>query len=168
MSRSYARPQILTHKMRTRAIHEQNINGDPKSHEVYALSQSEPTTRFFLWACRARRPRRLLQCECLAALALLTLPLPCLRSDDTAAEVPSRRAELSTLLDDRRLQRRPATGPRRLSRRRRLLARRRRRRQRWHCWRQRPQWRFAQPHARRRRSGGKRQLDSGGSEAPAR
>ena len=24
--------------MRTRAIHEQNINGDPKSHEVYAHS----------------------------------------------------------------------------------------------------------------------------------
>ena len=43
---------------------------------------------------------------CLAALVLLTLPLPCLCSDDTEAEEPACRDEMINLLVDRRHHRR--------------------------------------------------------------
>ena len=42
---------------------------------------------------------------CVAALALLTLPLPCLRSDDTEAEVPACREETINFVFDCRQRR---------------------------------------------------------------
>ena len=42
---------------------------------------------------------------CVAALALLTLPLPCLRSDDTAADEPACRDEIIKIIYDRRQRR---------------------------------------------------------------